>query len=212
MTTIYARTERGQQIAFDPQSDIPRKLRSILKVIDGKTALAVYEAKLNAFGDVRGMLRSLHLAGMITVVTQPGARVRTHQHLSEVERNALMQPQADDGWSATRTGASSTAFNSRQFRATQALDGQTITMQHAPDMQVQLRQTRALQSATDLMANFVLTHMPGQSFQILKELEELPSLEMLAVMISGYELMVAGAGEAATEHVRAVKQILRENL
>jgi hypothetical protein len=211
MTTIYARTERGQQIAYDPQSDIPRKLRSILKVIDGKTPVNVYESKLSAFGDVRGMLRSLHQAGMLTAVTEPGTRVRVNTNLSDAERATLMEPQSEGGWLATRAGMS-TAFNSQQFRATQSLDGHTVTMQHAPDLQAQLRQAKGLQAATDLMANFVLTNMPGQSFQILKELEELPSLEMLAVMLSGYELMINGLGEASVHHVRAIKQILRENL
>ncbi len=209
MTTIYARTERGQQIAYDPQSDIPRKLRSILKVIDGKTAVSVYERNLGAFGDVRGMLRSLSMAGLIAAVPEGSKRVRLNAELSEGERASMMQPQAADEWAATRSGLS---MNSRQFRPTQSLDGPTIAMQHSADMQAQLKQARALRSATDLMANFVLTHMPGQSFQILKELEDLASLEMLAVMLSGYELMISGVGEASAEHVRAVKQILRENL
>jgi hypothetical protein len=209
MTTIYARTERGQQIAYDPQSDIPRKLRSILKVIDGKTAISVYERNLSAFGDVRGMLRSLSMAGLIEVVPEGSKRVRVSGEMSEGERASLMQPRAADDWAATRSGLS---MNSRQFKPTQTLDGPTVTLAHSPDMQIQLKQARALRSATDLMAHFVLTHMPGQSFQILKELEDLASLEMLAVMLSGYELMISGAGEAAAAHVRAVKQILRENL
>jgi hypothetical protein len=209
MTTIYARTERGQQIAYDPQSDIPRKLRSILKVIDGKTAVSVYERNLGAFGDVRGMLRSLSMAGLITAIPEGSKRVRVNGELSDAERNSLMQPQAADEWSATRTGLS---MNSRQFRPTQSLDVPTMTMSYASDMNAQLKQARALQSATDSMANFVLTHMPGQSFEILKELEGLTSLEMLAVTLSGYELMISRLGPVSTEHIRTIKQVLRENL
>lgn len=209
MTTIYARTERGQQIAYDPQSDIPRKLRSILKVIDGKTPVSVYEGSLAAFGDVGGMLRSLSMAGLIMAIPEGSKRVRVNAELSDAERNALMQPNEADEWLATRAGLS---MNSRQFSQTQSLDVPTIAMPHALDMHAELKQAKALQSATDLMANFVLTHMPGQSFQILKELEGLTSLETLAVMLSGYELMISRVGEASTEHVRAIKQILRENL
>jgi hypothetical protein len=209
MTTIYARTERGQQIAYDPQSDIPRKLRSILKVIDGKTAVSVYERNLGAFGDVRGMLRSLSMAGLIVAIPESSKRVRVNSELSEAERSSLMHPQAADDWSATRSGLS---MNSRQFRPTQTLDVPTVALQHSADMHAQLRQAKALKSATDLMADFVLMNMAGQSFQILKELEDLASLEMLAVMLSGYELMISGVGEASVAHLRAVKQILRENL
>jgi hypothetical protein len=209
MTTIYARTERGQQIAYDPQSDIPRKLRSILKVVDGKTAVSVYERNLGAFGDVRGMLHSLSMAGLIMAIPEGSKRVRVNADMSEGERSSLMHPQAADEWAPTRSGLS---MNSRQFRPTQSTDGPTIAMPHAAEMHAQLKQVRALKSATDLMANFVLTHMPAQSFQILKELEDLASLEMLAVMLSGYELMISGVGAASVEHVRAVKLILRENL
>jgi hypothetical protein len=73
-------------------------------------------------------------------------------------------------------------------------------------------QNPALQDILDAMANFVLTHMPEQSFQILKEIEEITSLELLAVTLGGYEQMVASVGEPSVLHLRSIKQTLRENL
>ena len=208
--TVYARTERGQQAAYDPQSEIPRKMKSILKVIDGKTTDEVYEEKLRAFGDVRGMLHSLSMAGLIRAVTAGADRVRSNTGMSDAERAVLMQPRRADEWSATR---SSFAQSTMQTASSNSRMGpETIAMPGSSNLQRELKNSRALQSATDLMGSFVLTHLPEQSFQILKELEQLTTLEMLAVMLSGYEQMISHLGEAGVIHIRHVKQILRENL
>ena len=224
MTTIYVRTAKGQQIAYDAQSEIPRKLRSLLKVIDGKTAASVYAAKLGAFGDVRGMLRSLSLAGMIEAQSESARKVRVHTDNDSdngfsASRNTRVPTgtYAGDEWAATRGGSGSIGGGmsispSRQFVASTSVYAPTVALNHAPDLQTDLRHAKTLRTTVDVMASFILTHLPGQSFGILKELEQLTSLEMLAVMLSGYEQMVIPVGEPALHHVRAIKQILRENL
>ncbi len=63
--TVYIRTDEGQIAAYDPQSALPRKLKSLLKLIDGRTSLAVLEESLRAFGDVRGLVQSLDAAGLV---------------------------------------------------------------------------------------------------------------------------------------------------
>lgn len=65
---IYVRTEEGQEAAYSPQSALPRKLKSILKVIDGKTRNHIYKKNLHSFGDVEGLLRSLEIAGLLKEV------------------------------------------------------------------------------------------------------------------------------------------------
>lgn len=62
------------------------------------------------------------------------------------------------------------------------------------------------------MRSFVLTHIPGQSPHIRDQLEEIASLEMLAVMFSGYEQMISHLGDRSLRHLAQVKQILRDNL
>ena len=66
--------------------------------------------------------------------------------------------------------------------------------------------------AEDSMANFVLTHLPEQSFAILKELEALTSLEQLAATLGGCEQVVSQLGPASQDHLKQIKQILREHL
>jgi hypothetical protein len=208
--TVYARTERGQHAAYDPQSELPRKLKSILRVIDGKTTDDVYSEKLHAFGDVRGMLHSLHMAGLIQPVPSGAHHVRSNTEISDAERMVLMQPQSTADWSATRSAYAQSSFQST--RVGSRIDPDTVALPQSSSLQAELKSARALQSATDLMGSFVLTHMPEQSFQILKELEEVTSLEMLAVLLSGYEQMISHLGEQGVQHLVHVKKILRDNL
>lgn len=208
--TVYARTERGHQAAYDPQSELPRKLKSILRVIDGKTTDDVYSEKLQAFGDVRGMLHSLNMAGLIQPVPSGANQVRSNTGISEAERAILMQPQSNDEWSATRSAYAQSSF--QPTRVNSRIDPDTVALPQSSSLQHELKSARALQSATDLMGSFVLTHMPEQSFQILKELEEVTSLEMLAVLLSGYEQMISHLGEPSSQHLMSVKQILRNSL
>ncbi len=66
--TLYARTPEGQVAAYSVESALPRKLKSLLKLVDGKTELELLVQSLQAFGDVRGVLQSLHAAGLLKVV------------------------------------------------------------------------------------------------------------------------------------------------
>ena len=62
------------------------------------------------------------------------------------------------------------------------------------------------------MAEFVLTKIPEHSFQILKEIEEITSLEVLAATLGGYEQMVSSAGHGSAAHLLNIKSTLREHL
>lgn len=63
--TIYIRTAAGNEAALNPQSPLPRKLRTLLIGIDGRTGVDTYVNSLSSFGDVDALLGSLHDAGLI---------------------------------------------------------------------------------------------------------------------------------------------------
>jgi hypothetical protein len=65
---IYVRTEKGQSIAYDAQSDLPLPMRSLLKLIDGKTEDQTYVVSLSAFGNVSVMFARLLQLGYIQEV------------------------------------------------------------------------------------------------------------------------------------------------
>lgn len=190
---VYIRTDEGQVAAYDPQSALPRKLKSLLKLIDGRTSLAILEENLRAFGDVRGLVESLSAAGLIEPVTEG---MKAERGTSDAAGNSRMSYKPSETFTGTRG-----AFEQSQMSTRMQTGAETGA-----------RRIQALRQAEDLMAQFVLTHLPEQSFAILKELEALTSLEQLAATLGGYEQVVTQIGPESQGHVRQIKQILRDNL
>lgn len=205
---VYTRTDEGQDAAYSAQSALPRKLKSILRVIDGTVPVATYEQKLHSFGDVRRIFQSLHMAGLIRPVAEAPGGVRVNTALADAERTRLMQPRHAEDWSATNSPYGKPSQPAAYANSNTA--SKLFSRVMAP--QVAAQNASALKAAVDDMANFVLMHLPNQSFQILKEIEDITSLELLAVTLGGYEQMVRHLGEPAVQHIRYIKQILRDHL
>lgn len=218
------RTEEGQLAAYSADSVLPRKLRSLLKVIDGKTSLDVYGQTLHAFGDVKGVLRSLDLAGLIRPMSQlpPGvARAEAPSSSSGgANSSGHSKPwgnsQLPDTLQITRPPVNS------QFRPSQAAYGPNTTASFMNTRSAQESQmaysdpaanfarSQALARAIDSMSNFVLTNAPEHSFVILKELDQISQLEQLAVTLGGYEQLICHLGVPAQEHLGLIKGLLRD--
>ncbi len=206
---VFVRTEEGQEAAYSPQSALPRKLKSILKVIDGRTPIGTFETNLGSFGDVRAILHSLEMAGLIKqtdTVTPYAHSVAMQVAEMPAHHTSALPASTVANWAPTRSpysgNSSSTKMDSWQASE---LATQAMPASRQP-------QSPVLQDILDAMAHFVLTHLPEQSFQILKEIEEITSLELLAVTLGGYEQMVATVGEPSVRHLKLIKQTLRENL
>ena len=209
---VFVRTEKGQEAAYSPQSALPRKLKSILKVIDGRTQVSTFEKNLSSFGDVRAILQSLDMAGLITQIESvaPAGQTGT-DHRAErafTPPTSLAVPASAD-WAPTRSPYAEHS-DSIKMDAWQASELATQVMSASPASRH--LHNSALQDILDSMANFVKTYLPDQSVQILQEIEEITSLELLAVTLGGYEQMVASAGEPSVQHLKSIKKSLRENL
>jgi hypothetical protein len=208
--TVYVRTEEGQLAAYSPDSALPRKLRSLLKVIDGKTTVEVYVKSLHAFGDVRGVLKSFDMAGLIRPMSQLPAGPFA---APEVEPAIPSAPVSM--WSSAKTmignKLSSQNFKTSQPSAPssppvhQSMMANSIMLSGATDPQ-------ALTRAVDMMSDFVLINAPTQAMMVLKELEQLQNLEQLAVTLGGYEQVISHLGGPAQAHLLLVKKILRDNM
>ncbi len=194
--TFYIRTDEGQIAAYNPESALPRKLRSLLKLIDGKTSLAMLEESLRAFGDVRGLVQSLDVAGLIRPSQDDLKSGREPADGFSSGPVSKMAHRASATWAGTRSAHENSQLSTRLTAGAASL----------------AQRSDALRQAETLMANFVLTHMPDQSFSILKELEALSSLEQLAATLGGYEQVVSHLGPASRDHLLQVKHILRDNL
>jgi hypothetical protein len=194
--TVYVRTAEGQLAAYSPDSALPRKLRALLKVIDGKTSLEVYTNSLKAFGDVQGVLKSLDMAGLIRPMSQlPPGRPK---------------PEA-----AEPSGVKSSMFKSTVQRASDTQAGYMQTrgidsMMVRGDIKEDLARAQALARAIDSMSNFILAYAPEHAFMVLKELEQMTQLEQVAVTLGGYEQLIKHIGAPAQEHLAFVKGLLRQ--
>lgn len=194
--TVYVRTEEGQLAAYSSDSALPRKLRALLKVIDGKTSLEVYTSSLKAFGDVQGVLKSLDMAGLIRPMSQlpPGTPKSDGQESSAKSRSSMFK---------------STMQNTPDTQASYMHTRNADSM-HARDSNAELIRAQALARAVDAMSNFVLAHTPQYAFMVLKELEQMTQLEQVAVTLGGYEQLIKPVGAPAQEHLAFVKNLLRE--
>ena len=194
---------------------VPRKLRSILKVIDGKTTIEVYVESLRAFGDVRGVLKSLDMAGLIRPMSQlpPGAAKAEQPEQATVGSTSFRQSQQQSAPSSVmgffKRSGKGPAPTDTQFAATRQ-ELPSAVSRNSPSASQE--QSLALGRAVDAMSNFILTYAPEHSFMVLKELEMLSNLEQLAVTLGGYEQLVKHIGAPAQEHLSSVKTLLREYL
>jgi hypothetical protein len=210
--TTYVRTEEGQLAAYSPGSVLPRKLRSLLKVIDGKTQASVYSDSLRAFGDVQGVLTSLEMAGLIRPVSQT---MNLEAALAAAANASVPSNMVWGDTGTQRTHPSDSQTHSRPMArgpSTQASYTSTDNAAIANSPVDNAARSLALASAVDTMSIFVLTHAPEHSFLVLKELESLTNLEQLAVTLGGYEQLISHLGPVGQEHLLLIKQILRDNM
>lgn len=208
--TIYARTEEGHAKAYNPQSGLPFKLRAMLKVVDGRTSLAVFENSLRAFGDVRGLLESLVISGLIKPLPDEAHRVRAIGEPTHPDQlTSSLQPHNVRQWSATRVGF---VESSQQPTLTMhSWMGPATMAMPALGQQPDVKERQALTQAVDLIAKFVREHLPQDAPQILDNLSQMNSLELLAVSLGGYEQMTGHLGPVADQHVEDLRKILHDH-
>lgn len=224
---IYERTPTGNLAAYNDSSTLPRKMRLLLKVVDGKTDSSVYAGTLESFGNVPQLLQSLQEAGMIQLVASgresAAADVEASSEKAPSRKPSLMQrllrERTDFPGSTVPTEISTLVMTDFDAQAsTQILD--VDTQQHDADTQL-LTQTMAdsrhhderkaaLAQCVEAMTSFVQTHVPQQASLVLPQLKQLDSLDQLAVMLGGYEQLVAVAGPAATVHISYLKATISE--
>ncbi len=213
--SIYARTEEGQWAAYNAQSTLPRKLKSLLRVIDGKTATRMYVENLKAYGDVAVLLTSLESAGLIKRVPAGlVSRVKLNVDMPSEERQRLKQTASGVAdWAATEMASRSGDFVQTTPKRNPLAWGFAATTQLQTQLDESSRgESAALTKAVDLISDYVHAHLPGSENDVLSELKNLTSLEDLAVMLGGYEQLVSDSGPASVGHVREIKTILKQNL
>lgn len=203
----YARTAEGQAAAYDATSAMPRKLKSLLKVIDGKTSHEVFANSLKAFGDVQGLLVSLQKAGLIEL-RQDGSQAAAHASSPPAQSEASLMSALASKIGLRPNRASSSDADGFALTQTALTQPQTVFEPRSQSADRQQERQQDLQLLVQDMSSFVLAYVPEQAFSVLSELEQISTMEQMAVLLGGYELMVRHTGEPARIHLLHVRQIL----
>ena len=205
--SVYSRTEIGQDAANGEQSALPRKLKSLLGMIDGKTASHVYARNLHAFGDVEKILASLEIAGLLHHSTNsafsaslPTKKLATRSKWRKLLSFRLAEENSKINDDPDTALAEPEAFS--EFSETQVLNFNEMS---------QINQDAAVKQATGEMAEFVLSYAPEHAVIVLKELEEISSSEQLAIAMSGYAQLIAHCGDPGSKHLVKIKQLVRNS-
>jgi hypothetical protein len=184
MNVVYERTPDGQWAAYNAESPLPRKLRILLKTINGRVTEDEYARSLSAFGDVRELLRSLAQSGLIVDTA------KRDLHGAAASANAA---------AAAIAPPVALKLVPRPAAAPAGVPGSATDPAMADWV---------LRLAIENMCGFVLAHLPEGAFTVLPEIEALTTLGQLAALMDGYAQFVAAAGAPGVAHLAEIKQLL----
>ena len=202
---IYRRTPAGNEAALNTQGALPRKLRSLLMVVNGKTPLSVYLETLSSFGDVAALMRTLETQGLVERVMGADSVANG--------RNVPAAPRSAPGFSSPAAGPgasrASPATLTDDLAAWASFGDELSTAGLAPaDNAAFGSAAHQLRKALLLVSDFVALHLPGQSLEIVLAFETLTSAEQVLGSLDGYEALVAPLGEPARRHLAELRQTL----
>lgn len=199
--TLYARTALGTATMLTHRADLPRRMRTLLIAIDGRTDSASFVRTLSSFGDVLSLLESLRLAGYIEERMANGLPYRTNREVSKSSPETCLPK------SGTSEVSSSVGHHTQQTRSSQYLpaDGAPFA---ASDSDRSLVAQTQLKAAVNLMSDFVTQHLTSQALEIVIELERLSSVEELMQSLSSYEQLIRFASDKSRQHMLDLRTVL----
>jgi hypothetical protein len=227
--TIYRRTPAGAAAALNSRSTLPRKMRTLLIAVNGQTDESTYASGLSSFGDVPVLLRSLLDAGLLEVVSAaqfPDAG-QLYQPLGTA--GAGFSGRDGEAFRNESNGLAAAGTLARSGNTFPSLRAQVPTAENI-DMSgwAALQQTmppgdrpsfspaglvpttvqHQLREVISLMSDFVTTHLPAQSLEIVLGLEDLRSIEHAIASLQDYEALISPAGEPARRHLAELRKAL----
>lgn len=207
---VYERTAAGNEAALNPKSALPRKLRTLLISIDGRTRLGTYVNSLSSFGDVEALIQSLLQAGLIQAMSpQPTAQNSPGAMPVNTFANAPLP-----SWRSTDVGNTS-------WHGTLAPVDDLVSWSkfQQPPGAVPARYTPPAASSTSIaqyqlrnaissMSDFVTQHMPMESLELVLMLEGLTSVEQVIGSLKGYQSLIEHLGQPARDHLAKLRTLL----
>jgi hypothetical protein len=177
--SVFVRTPQGRISAFDTASTLPQALKVLLRDLDGKTPLHNVAQSYATWQTLANYIEQLIAAGLV--------EDKTPATLAAPERAAPLAP--TQGWASTQP--------------------QSLHSFALPSLSLEALETKKVTQATDLMATFVLTHLPSQAMQLLKELEDLRTLGQLQASLPSYEILALSVGRTGQEHMARLRTFIQ---
>ena len=228
---LYKRTAAGNAAAVNPRLPLSPKLRAVLVRVDGLTQQETYVENLAALGDVVALLNSLLTQGYLEIITTDNMESVTKPDQT-IPRTAFTPSIKRQREVDTTTAALENAFKFAGIRNTSApLANESlrsgvqpqarfqnsaassgisskfaapVTRPGAPPTSAQYQ----LRNAISLMSDFVTTHLPDESIEIVLTLEGLGSVEQVLASLRDYKVMIAPAGSAVAPHLDELRDLL----
>ncbi|MEC5212919.1 hypothetical protein RCH06_001461 [Polaromonas sp. CG_9.5] len=209
---IYRRTPAGNEAVLNSKGDLPRKLRSLLMVVNGNTPLSVYRETLSSFGDVAALMRALEAQGLVEQVMAPPDSAASIGNVPAAPRSApgfVSPPAAWTPAAGPSASGASPATLTDDLAAWASFGDELSTAGLAPAGNAAFGNAAyQLRKALLLVSDFVAVHLPEQSLEIVLAFETLGSAEQVIGSLDGYEALVAPLGEPARRHLAELRQTL----
>ena len=228
---LYKRTAAGNSAALNPRSPLSRSLRALLIRVDGRTGQQTYIRNMASLGDVAALLDSLLTQGYVEIVQTDNDEFSSVPSLTDWQDTATLPLDRQSLKGATTApfesalklsglrsadvpSAEARRLDSFQLKPRSQGSAAWQTTTFAPPIaatrlsaplnpaQYQLR------NAISLMSDFVTTHLPAESIEIVLTLEGLNSVAQVVAKLNDYTAMIAPAGATVTPHLNELRALL----
>ena len=179
----------GRAAAFSSEAKLSLELKAMLKAVDGKTSVTALVVQFPAQDGV-DLLSRLEEAGLIKLRSDRLPDFLAPGVVSKLYTLPAATPAAKPSFAVTSVG-----------------DTELLPALHeTPSVQ----QLAGVARIVEVMATFVLTHIPQQAFTVLAKLESFQTLGELEAELPGYALMAKESGPAGIVHLAELTERLRE--
>jgi hypothetical protein len=184
---VYTKTQAGRLAAFDTRSTLALHLKNMLKRVDGKASVSQLVAQCGA---------------------DPGAELLLHElerrHLIEIKafhegQSMASHAQPQNGFERTVPAALTVVPKAPLGDASRQRSAGPRRIGQAP---------RTLGMVKDLMATFILTHQPRYAFSVLKEIEDINTIDELKTILAGYANVTQETGQLGFTHLYEIEHLV----
>lgn len=175
----------GRAAAFAPDAKLSVNLKAMLKAVDGKASVSALMVQFPEH-DAADLLSWLEAEGLIKLRVAP---------MADFQPSGWMSGLGDLPGAADVSEPAFADTSGAELEPLNALQGAAGA---------------GVSRIVDVMATFVLTHIPEQAFTLLAKMEGIQSLGELEAELPAYSVLAKASGPAGIVHLAELTERLRE--